>query len=89
LLWCCIIDHSSSKPRSRRHRRLAGTAPLLCLLDPLRNFLRRHPRRRIIAELVHQRGNGCEPTCLLLVIHEPLHELRIRRLALRRRSQHG
>ena len=55
-------------------------------LNPRRNLLRRQSCRRIIRELIHQRGHSRENASLLLVFHEPLHELRVRGLALRRGS---
>ena len=83
-----VVSHSRGievevKPL-RRHGRLARRPLALRLLDPLRNLLRGQPRCRIVAELLDQAGNRREHAGLLLVIHQPLHKLRVNSLTLRR-----
>ena len=67
---------------------LASRPLLLRLLHALCDFLRSQPRRRIVAELLDQAGNRREHAGLLLVLHQPLDELRIDSLTLRRSRQH-
>ena len=52
-----ILFHARDRVEAkdlRRHGRLARRPLLLCLLNPLRNLLRRHLRRRIVAQLLHK-----------------------------------
>jgi hypothetical protein len=58
------------------------------LLDPLRNLLCRHLRRRVDSELLDQVGHSREDASFLLAVHQPLDELRISGLAFRLESIH-
>ena len=73
---------------ARRHG-LARRPLLLRLLHPLRNLLRGHLGGRIVAELLDQAGHRRKDAGLLLVVHQPLDELRISGLPLRRSSEHS
>ncbi len=87
-----IVIHSEQDSveveRLRRHG-LARRPLLLRLLDSLRDLLRRQPCRRVVGELLHQPRHRCKDIGLFLVVHEPLHELRVNSLPLRCRSENG
>jgi len=72
-----------------RHGRFARRPLVLCLLHPLRNLLRRHLCRRVVSELLNQPGDSRKDASLLLMVHQPLDELRNSGLALRRRGKNG